>query len=244
MSLQWTAVATFLYAEVFLVLILCIPFISPTRWQKIFKSRLVQLTVAYGNTFFVVLIVILLLLLLDAFREIQKYQVGDQVDLKNNPVAVEHIHMKLFRAQRNLYIAGFSLLLSILLRRLVQLISKQATYIATNEAFKKQAEGASDAAKKYMDENDKLKKQLKASGVEVSDVSESNAEEENKTLKGEMKKLKEELDSTKKSLHKSENEVIAIKKQSEGLSKEYDRLMNEFSKLQAETEGARDKKDE
>ena len=38
MSLQWTAVATFLYAEVSAVLLLCIPFISPKRWQKIFKS--------------------------------------------------------------------------------------------------------------------------------------------------------------------------------------------------------------
>uniref|UniRef100_A0A8C5R5J1 Endoplasmic reticulum transmembrane protein n=1 Tax=Leptobrachium leishanense TaxID=445787 RepID=A0A8C5R5J1_9ANUR len=232
MSLQWTAVATFLYVEVFLVLLLCIPFISPTRWQKIFKSRLVQIVVAYGNTFFLVLIVILVLLLLDAFREIQKYGVGEQVDLKNNPVAVEHIHMKLFRAQRNLYIAGFSLLLSFLLRRLVTLISKQATLLASNEAFKKQAESASDAAKRYMEENDKLKKQLKAAGVEVSDVPDTNAEEESKKLKGEVKKLKDELESTKKSLSKSENEVIAIKKQSEGLTKEYDRLLDEHSKLQ------------
>lgn len=244
MSLQWTAVAGFLYAEVFLVLLLCIPFISPTRWQKIFKSRLVQLAVTYGNTFFVVLIVILLLLLLDAFREIQKYGVGEQVDLKNNPTAVEHIHMKLFRAQRNLYIAGFSLLLSFLLRRLVTLISKQATLVASNEAFKKQAEGASDAAKKYMEENDKLKKQLKASGIEVSDLPESNAEEENKKFKVEVKKLKDELESTKKSLHKSESEVIAIKKQSEGLTKEYDRLLNEHAKLQAVQDGPKDKKEE
>lgn len=244
MSLQWTAVAAFLYAEVFLVLLLCIPFISPTRWQKIFKSRLVQLVVTYGNTFFVVLIVILLLLLLDAFREIQKYGVGEQVDLKNNPIAVEHIHMKLFRAQRNLYIAGFSLLLSFLLRRLVTLISKQATLVASNEAFKKQAESASDAAKKYMEENDKLKKQLKASGIEVSDLPDSNAEEENKKLKTEVKKLKEELDSTKKSLQKSENEVIAIKKQSEGLTKEYDRLLNEHAKLQVLQDGPKDKKEE
>ncbi|XP_066436755.1 B-cell receptor-associated protein 31 [Eleutherodactylus coqui] len=244
MSLQWTAVAAFLYAEVFLVLLLCIPFISPTRWQKIFKSRLVQLAVTYGNTFFVVLIVILLLLLLDAFREIQKYGVGEQVDLKNNPIAVEHIHMKLFRAQRNLYIAGFSLLLSFLLRRLVTLISKQATLLASNEAFKKQAESASDAAKKYMEENDKLKKQLKASGIEVADVPESDAEEENIKLKTEVKKLKEELSSTKKSLQKSESEVIAIKKQSEGLTKEYDRLLNEHAKLQALQDGPKDKKEE
>ncbi|XP_039722962.1 B-cell receptor-associated protein 31 [Pteropus medius] len=114
MSLQWTAVATFLYAEVFLVLLLCIPFISPKRWQKIFKSRLVEFVVTHGNTFFVVLIVILVLLVIDALREIRKYDdVTEKVNLQNNPGAVEHFHMKLFRAQRNLYIAGFSLLLSL-----------------------------------------------------------------------------------------------------------------------------------
>ncbi|KAL8164455.1 UNVERIFIED_CONTAM: b-cell receptor-associated protein [Gekko kuhli] len=140
MSLQWAAVATFLYAEVILVFLLCIPFISATRWQKIFKSRLVRLLVTYGNTFFVVLIVILVLLFLgepdwhwcgvvscksynlgragigteDAIREIRKYDdVTEKVNLQNNPGAVEHFHMKLFRAQRNLYIAGFSLLMSL-----------------------------------------------------------------------------------------------------------------------------------
>ncbi len=47
----------------------------------------------------------------DAFREVKKYSVAEKVDLSNNPVAIEHIHMKLFRAQRNEYIAGFALLL-------------------------------------------------------------------------------------------------------------------------------------
>uniref|UniRef100_A0AAV2LW35 BAP29/BAP31 transmembrane domain-containing protein n=1 Tax=Knipowitschia caucasica TaxID=637954 RepID=A0AAV2LW35_KNICA len=111
MSLQWTAVATFLYVEVFLVLLLCIPFISPKRWSKIFKSRLVQTIALYGNTWFMVAIAILVFLLIDAFREVRKYSVTEKVDLTNNPTAVEHIHMKLFRAQRNEYIAGFALLL-------------------------------------------------------------------------------------------------------------------------------------
>ncbi|XP_078520701.1 B-cell receptor-associated protein 31 [Lissotriton helveticus] len=246
MSLQWTAVATFLYAEVFAVLLLCIPFISPTRWQKIFKSRLVQLVVTYGNTWFGVLIVILVLLLIDALREIKKYDVSENVDLKNNPVAVEHIHMKLFRAQRNLYIAGFSLLLSFLLRRLVTLISKQATLLASNEAFKKQAVGASDAAKKYLEENEKLKKELKDAGIEVGDLNLKHTDHEgdNKKLKAEVQRLKDELETAKKSLHKSENEVHAIKKQSEGLSKEYDRLMDEHTKLQAVVDGPKDKKEE
>lgn len=48
---------------------------------------------------------------LDAFREVAKYSVTEKVDLTNNPTAIEHIHMKLFRAQRNEYIAGFALLL-------------------------------------------------------------------------------------------------------------------------------------
>lgn len=246
MSLQWTAVATFLYAEVFVVLLLCIPFISPKRWQKIFKSRLVELVVTYGNTFFVVLIIILVLLLIDAVREIKKYDdVTEKVNLQNNPGAMEHFHMKLFRAQRNLYIAGFSLLLSFLLRRLVTLISQQATLLASNEAFKKQAESASDAAKKYMEENDQLKK---GTGVNGSKVDVGNAEvkleEENRSLKADVKKLKDDLASTKKKLEKATNEALAMQKQSEGLTKEYDRLLEEHTKLQVSVYGHTDKKEE
>nr|XP_030706292.1 B-cell receptor-associated protein 31 isoform X1 [Globicephala melas]XP_030706293.1 B-cell receptor-associated protein 31 isoform X1 [Globicephala melas]XP_030706294.1 B-cell receptor-associated protein 31 isoform X1 [Globicephala melas] len=275
MSLQWTAVATFLYAEVFAVLLLCIPFISPKRsgdgivisilegsslielypevfmegneerWQKIFKSRLVHLVVTYGNTFFVVLVVILVLLLIDAVREIRKYDdVTEKVNLQNNPGAVEHFHMKLFRAQRNLYIAGFSLLLSFLLRRLVTLISQQATLLASNEAFKKQAESASEAAKKYMEENDQLKKEA-AGGVKLDGRdAEVKVEEENRSLKADLQRLKDELAVNKQKLEKAENEALAMRKQSEGLTKEYDRLLEEHAKLQAEVDGPTDKKEE
>lgn len=43
-----------------------------------------------------------------------------------------------------------------LLRRLATLLSQQASLMASNEAFKKQAEGASTAAKKYMEDNELL----------------------------------------------------------------------------------------
>ncbi|XP_004717633.1 B-cell receptor-associated protein 31 [Echinops telfairi] len=246
MSLQWTAVATFLYAEVFVVLLLCIPFIPPKRWQKIFKSRLVELVVTYGNTFFVVLIVILVLLLVDAGREIWKYDdVTEKVNLQNNPGAMEHFHMKLFRAQRNLYIAGFALLLSFLLRRLVTLISQQATLLASNEAFKKQAESASEAAKKYMEENEQLKKEAGVDGGKLRlGEAEVKVEEENKSLKAELKKLREELANSKQKLEKAENEALAMRKQSEGLTKEYDRLLEEHARLQMAVDGPSDKKEE
>ncbi|XP_055964689.1 B-cell receptor-associated protein 31 [Sorex fumeus] len=246
MSLQWTAVATFLYAEVFVVLLLCIPFISPKRWQKVFKSRLVLLVVTYGNTFFVVLIVILVLLFIDAIREIRKYDdVTEKVNLQNNPGAMEHFHMKLFRAQRNLYIAGFSLLLSFLLRRVVTLISQQATLLASNEAFKKQAESASEAAKKYMEENEELKKAVGAGGGKLDSKDNlGNVEEENRTLKADVKKLKDELAVSKQKLEKAENEALAMRKQSQGLTKEYDRLLKEHARLQAAVDGPTDKKEE
>uniref|UniRef100_A0A3B3T490 Endoplasmic reticulum transmembrane protein n=1 Tax=Paramormyrops kingsleyae TaxID=1676925 RepID=A0A3B3T490_9TELE len=245
MSLQWTAVATFLYAEVFAVLLLCVPFISPQRWHKIFKSRLVKAITTYGNTYFMVAIGILVFLLIAASWEVRKYSVTEKVDLSNNPVAVEHIHMKLFRAQRNEYIAGFALLLCLLLRRLVTLLSQQATMMASNEAFKKQAEGASDAARKYMEENDKLQEKLREAGIPVPELGKKaggGVEEQNKALKEDVKKLKEELDTTKKALQKSESDVRAMKKQSENLTVEYDRLLEEHAKLQATCDGPREKK--
>ncbi|NXE58075.1 BAP31 protein, partial [Casuarius casuarius] len=134
MSLQWTAVATFLYAEVFLVLLLCVPFISAARWQKIFKSRLVGLAVAYGNTVFVVLIVILVLLLLG-----ERLGQGGAANKDGGLVTWGPPS------------AG-------LLRRLVTLISQQAVLGASTEAFRKQAEGASQAARRYMEDNDALRK--------------------------------------------------------------------------------------
>lgn len=47
----------------------------------------------------------------DAIREVRKYSANDEVDLNTNPQAETLIHMKLFRAQRNFYIAGFALFL-------------------------------------------------------------------------------------------------------------------------------------
>ncbi|XP_064359525.1 B-cell receptor-associated protein 31 isoform X2 [Dromaius novaehollandiae] len=241
MSLQWTAVATFLYAEVFLVLLLCVPFISAARWQKIFKSRLVGLAVAYGNTVFVVLIVILVLLLLDALRETRKYDVAERVSLQSSPGALEHFHMKLFRAQRNLYLAGFALLLSFLLRRLVTLISQQAVLGASTEAFRKQAEGASQAARRYMEDNDALRKLQEAGGDSRALMA---PHDENESLKAKVEKLKEELAASKRTLEKAENEVQAMRRQAEGLTREYDRLLDQHARLQAAHDGPRDKKEE
>ena len=50
---------------------------------------------------------------LDSVKDIMKYtQAGSETpDLSNNPMAESVNNMKLFRAQRNFYIAGFALFL-------------------------------------------------------------------------------------------------------------------------------------
>ncbi|NWS65000.1 BAP31 protein, partial [Chunga burmeisteri] len=114
------------------------PLSSPHRWQKIFKSRLVGLAVAYGNTVFVVLIVILVLLLFE----------GPEGVGGGGGVWWGQTHPALCS----------------LLRRLVTLISQQAVLGASSEAFRKQAEGASQAARRYMEDNDALRKVLRMVG--------------------------------------------------------------------------------
>lgn len=58
--------------------------------------------------------------------------------------------MRLFRAQRNFYISGFSLFLSLVIRRLVILISAQANLQAQSEASLRQAQSATTAAKSLL----------------------------------------------------------------------------------------------
>jgi B-cell receptor-associated protein 31 len=64
MSFQWTLVATFLYTEVGFISLLLLPFISPTTWNKIFKSRVVVALTSYASLYFNVILVMLILLLL------------------------------------------------------------------------------------------------------------------------------------------------------------------------------------
>ncbi|XP_006825105.2 B-cell receptor-associated protein 31-like [Saccoglossus kowalevskii] len=187
-----------------------------------------------------------------AIREVRKYSVGvSEVDLKNNPQSEVMIHMKLFRAQRNLYIAGFAFFLWIVLKRMSGLISEEATLIASNAATKKQAENASETAQKLMNEKEELEKQLKEQTKEPrgkTSRSGSMAEivvaavADSETTK-ELAAVKEELKETKAALEKAETDLAALKKQAEGTNTEYDRLLNEHSDLQAKIELAESKKD-
>ena len=129
MSLQWSLIAGFLYVEVIIVLLLVLPIISPTRWQKIFKSQFLKSLSDRASIYFLILLAILVVILLDAIREMRKYSTVVAVERDHHHVdAGLQGSMKLFRAQRNFHISGFSLFLSLVIRRLVILISNQPLY--------------------------------------------------------------------------------------------------------------------
>lgn len=61
--------------------------------------------------------------------------------------------MRLFRAQRNFYISGFSIFLTLVIRRLVILISAQAQLLAQSEAAMRQAQSATSAAQSLLSQS-------------------------------------------------------------------------------------------
>lgn len=58
--------------------------------------------------------------------------------------------MRLFRAQRNFYISGFAIFLTLVIRRLITLISTQALLLAQSEASLRQAQSATTAARSLL----------------------------------------------------------------------------------------------
>lgn len=231
MSLVWTLIASFLYTEIVIVILLVLPIASPSRWQKFFKSRFLAMLGRQAQMYFYLLIGVLVLFLLEAIREMRKYSHYEHEGEVHLNVEMQH-SMRLFRAQRNFYISGFSIFLTLVIRRLVTLISAQASLIAQSEASLKQAKSASDAARNLM-------KQSTETGKDVT---------EDKTLEEvcdfilsrdfyfiihfQLSSLRKKVIELTTSLNKEQKDKEAMKSQSENLNKEYDRLTEEYSKLQ------------
>lgn len=126
-------------------------------------------------------------------------------------IAYHEDQMRLFRAQRNLYIIGFALFNLFVIKRVSNLISNQAFLKIEADTLRKQAQGISKQASESLagpggDDGGKLKKR-------VEELTKENAE-----YKAENEKLKKNIQ--------------AIKAQAEGTNKEFDRLSEEHAKLQ------------
>lgn len=224
MSIHWTLIAGFLYAEIGVILLLLVPFISTRMWNKVFKSRFLKGLENQLIYYFYVLVAILILFFLDAIREMQKYS-GEEQAMKpgmgSHLDAQMQMHMRLFRAQRNFYIAGFALFLCLVIKRLVSVISANAGLQAEKDAAMKQAESASRAAESFM----------KGDGASVPK---------------DVKEMQQALEKAEKEATAAKKDRDSMKAQSESLTKEYDRLLAEKDKLERKLniQGGADKKDD
>ncbi|KFB38607.1 hypothetical protein ZHAS_00005984 [Anopheles sinensis] len=219
MTLVWGIIASFLYVEIFVVLLLVLPLRSPQQWHRFFKSRFLAMLSRQAQTYFYLLLAVLVLFLLEAIREMRKYSSNDHTHTETH-LNVEMQHsMRLFRAQRNFYISGFAIFLSLVIRRLVSLISGQAMLLAQAEASMKQAQSATTAARTLMSQQKGDEKPTDSKAKPAGDG--VNVEE-----------LKKKITDLEAELTKERKDKEAMKSQSESLNREYDRLTEEYSKLQ------------
>lgn len=67
MSLHWTLIAGFLYAEIVAVLLLLVPLVSARTWNKLFKSRFLKSLEHQLIYYFYILVAILVLFFLGKY---------------------------------------------------------------------------------------------------------------------------------------------------------------------------------
>jgi len=216
MSVQWTVVACFVYAEMALIILMLLPWIRPHVWTKIFRSRIVRYLERYKHIFMYTLGGILVLLFLDSIRETQKYSSVDLslgVTTQLPSQADTLIHLRLFRAQRNFYLSGFALFLALVIRRMVELIIHESQLIAAADASMRQATSASAVAEKYLQETGAIKTDAEGA-AKIDD------------------RLAQECMELRKRLKAVEGDRDAMREQASGLKREYDRLMHDFDHLQ------------
>ncbi|KAM3609254.1 uncharacterized protein V6R79_012011 [Siganus canaliculatus] len=182
------------------------------------------------------MIMVLIVLFLDALREVQKYSGPENLhDAKVNPNVYDNVHMKLFRAQRNLYISGFSLFLWLIMRRVVTLLNQVAVTLEESAGLQTEMDNVVKAAKQCQDDNLRLKQALLDE--------EQSMLGKNQQLKLEVEKWANKVKTAEEAMRKSQAEVEAMKRQAKGLAQEYDRLLTEHHQLQ-NLQSPADKKDQ
>lgn len=173
-------------------------------WRRIFNNRLIQSVAQFTSVAQYSTIVVLLLLFVDAVREVRKYSnVDPALEVRHLAETDATLHMRLFRAQRNLYISGFALLLFLVINRIISLLLRSAYLSASHEAALRQAENANKTAKRLM---------------------------ESEGSEGAVGELKDENEKLKKKLAQAEKDRDAMKSQAENLQKEYTRVCDELNK--------------
>merc|ERR1711899_395574 len=155
MSLQWQLIAGVLYTEIAITVVLLLPFITPQTWRKIFKSKLWNVLERHLRGKFYILVGILIVSFLDAIRQANKHNCNEDThhhELDHLEVKLQS-QMILFRAQRNEYICRFALFLCLVIKRMINLLSANASLEIEKEALILQSKFSSEALRNLTKES-------------------------------------------------------------------------------------------
>lgn len=192
MSIQWTVIAGYLYFEITVVIVMMLPILSPRRWHQFFNSRIFFMFKQHAAMYFYVLLGVLFLFLMDAVREIKKYSHGSEAAHVNLSSEMKG-SVKLFRAQRNFYLTGFSIFLAFVIKRLVTMLIIQDELSLKAERIIKEAEATVKLAKQNI-----LATTIQANDAIHFGEIRAQMEETEKKLDEEKKKTKELGEEVKK----------------------------------------------
>ncbi|GIY00973.1 b-cell receptor-associated protein 29 [Caerostris darwini] len=210
MTIQWVLIASFLYWELAVIVLFMLPFISSTVWKYILRFHLWEVVARKANTYFIVFLIVLILFFLDSIREMVKYSGKHS---SHDYEAELQMHMKLFRSQRNYYIAGMAIFLSLVIYRLAALILTESDLIERNEESMKKAQ---ESMQNLQNLTQKTKE------VEVQTLP-------NEKFITELEKLSNELKNKENELKSVEQDMENLKIRNEQLSKDYKDLLEKMN---------------
>ncbi|KAI8880940.1 B-cell receptor-associated 31-like protein [Backusella circina FSU 941] len=202
MTIYYTATFLILVIEMFAFCLLVVPL--PSRWRRaIFKTLSTSPLITRALSTLKIVFGFIFVLFIDAVNRLQRIEETKQEDTQYHDYGLEASQKaRKFYAQRNLYLCGFTLFLSLILERTSNLVITML----------KHEEAVHDAKKETISSS---KDQERLLDMEKSYTAKIDG------LKGELDTLKKE-----------ERDVLNLKKQVEQQSEEYHRLAEEHRTLQ------------
>ncbi|KAG0364686.1 putative endoplasmic reticulum protein [Gamsiella multidivaricata] len=212
MSLPYMMVFTLLMTEMITFIFLILPL--PFNWRRGIINFLSKSPfMAHIQYVMKIVFIFVFILFVDSLNRVIKVEdvVNDNDHHHHNPHAETSMAARRFYAQRNMYLTGFTLFLSLILNRTFFMILDLMKSEEKMEIVKKQAAQQSKEYERVLESETKLKKELK-------DMQENAASHE--SLKQDLENLKKQANQQQLEYLRMADENTALEKKLKGTKSE------------------------
>ncbi|KAF8981488.1 hypothetical protein BGZ46_002702 [Entomortierella lignicola] len=210
MSLPYTMVFTVLMTEMITFIFLILPL--PFKWRRgmlnfLSKSKIVG-RIQYSMK---ILFIFVFILFLDSLNRVIKVEEKAHDVDRHIPHIENNVAAKRFYAQRNMYLTGFTLFLSLILNRTFVMILDLLKSEEKMEVVKKQAAQQSKEYERVVESEKKLKKELK----ELQEIASKH-----ESTKQDLENLKKQANQQQEEYLRLADENTALDKKLKGVNSE------------------------